>query len=78
LNVDAGVFWVLMRVLASGGLGVLVWEGYTGQLAKRRDIEVCHDLAFECFHEPCIIVVVIRRCINAPVRAVWVSFRCFV
>jgi zinc transporter 5/7 len=41
LNVDAGVFWILLRVLLSGGLGVLVWEGYTGQVARRGDIEVC-------------------------------------
>jgi hypothetical protein len=40
LNYDAGVFWVLIRVLASGGIGVLVWEGVTGQLAKRNEIEV--------------------------------------
>lgn len=37
---DVGVFWVVMRVLACGGLGVLVWEGMTGQLAKRKTIEV--------------------------------------
>ncbi|KAG6916556.1 hypothetical protein DXG01_006382 [Tephrocybe rancida] len=39
LNLDVGVFWVLMRVLACGGLGVLVWEGLTGQMAKRKTIE---------------------------------------
>ncbi|KAG5645716.1 hypothetical protein DXG03_005411 [Asterophora parasitica] len=39
LDLDAGVFWVLMRVLACGGLGVLVWEGFTGQMAKRKTIE---------------------------------------
>lgn len=39
-----------MRVLACGGFGVLVWEGYTGQVARRRDIEVCGELALiECF-----------------------------
>lgn len=37
---DVGVFWVVMRVLACGGLGVLVWEGMTGQVAKRKTIEV--------------------------------------
>ena len=40
LAFDVGVFWVLMRVLACGGLGVLIWEGFTGQSAKRGDIEV--------------------------------------
>ncbi|KAK7031345.1 J domain-containing protein [Favolaschia claudopus] len=39
LDYDVGVFWVVMRVLACGGLGVLVWEGLTGQLAKRKSIE---------------------------------------
>ncbi|KDR67948.1 hypothetical protein GALMADRAFT_79140 [Galerina marginata CBS 339.88] len=39
LNFDVGVFWVAMRVLACGGLGVLVWEGVTGQMAKRKTIE---------------------------------------
>jgi zinc transporter 5/7 len=40
LDFDVGVFWVVMRVLACGGFGVLVWEGVTGQLAKRKTIEV--------------------------------------
>jgi hypothetical protein len=50
LDLDVGVFWVLVRVLACGGLGVLVWAVITGQLA-RRDIEVCvcDPLAIECF-----------------------------
>ena len=39
LNMDIGVFWVVMRVLACGGLGVVVWEGATGQLRKRKTIE---------------------------------------
>ncbi|RDB15765.1 Zinc transporter 7 [Hypsizygus marmoreus] len=39
LDLDVGVFWVVMRVLACGGLGVLVWEGVTGQMAKRKTIE---------------------------------------
>lgn len=40
LDFDVGVFWVVMRVLACGGLGVLVWEVATQQVAKRKDIEV--------------------------------------
>jgi len=40
LNLDVGVFWVVMRVLACGGLGVLGWEGMTGQMVKRKNIEV--------------------------------------
>ncbi|KAJ7453948.1 hypothetical protein B0H11DRAFT_1624202, partial [Mycena galericulata] len=39
LDFDVGVFWVVMRVLACAGFGVLVWEGRTGQLAKRKTIE---------------------------------------
>ncbi|KAF9478292.1 cation efflux protein [Pholiota conissans] len=39
LNFDVGVFWVLMRVLACGGLGVLVWEISTAQTVKRGAIE---------------------------------------
>ncbi|KAG5352669.1 hypothetical protein C0989_001206 [Termitomyces sp. Mn162] len=39
LDLGVGVFWVVMRVLACGGLGVLVWEGLTGQMAKRKTIE---------------------------------------
>lgn len=47
LDLDVGVFWVVMRVLACGGLGVLVWEGFTGQMAKRKTIEVrgCADVS---------------------------------
>lgn len=40
LDFDVGVFWVVMRVLACGGLGVLVWEVTTQQVAKRKNIEV--------------------------------------
>jgi hypothetical protein len=42
LDFDVGVFWVVMRVLACAGFGVLVWEARTGQLAKRKSIEVCN------------------------------------
>ena len=43
LDLDFGVLWVLMRVLACGGFGVLVWEATTGQIAKRKSIEVRSD-----------------------------------
>lgn len=36
LAANAGVFWVLVRMLACGGLGVMVWEGMTGTLGKKR------------------------------------------
>lgn len=41
LNLDVGILWVLMRVLACGSLGVLIWGGFVGQVAKRGNIEVC-------------------------------------
>jgi len=31
---------VLMRVLACGGLAMLVWEGFTGKLRANGNIEV--------------------------------------
>lgn len=34
-DTQVGVFWVLIRILACAGLGVLVWEGFTGELGKR-------------------------------------------
>ena len=41
LDYEVGAFWVLMRVLACGGVGVLLWEALTGQVRKRKSIEVC-------------------------------------
>ena len=40
MTYDVGIFWVLMRVLACGGFGVLVWEGFTGQTSKQKTYEV--------------------------------------
>lgn len=40
LDFNIGVFWLVMRVLACGGLGVLIWEGLTGQVKKRRTISI--------------------------------------
>ncbi|EIW79167.1 cation efflux protein [Coniophora puteana RWD-64-598 SS2] len=39
LSYDVGVFWVVIRVLAVGGLGTLVWEGLTVDILKRGNIE---------------------------------------
>ncbi|KAF7430574.1 putative zinc transporter msc2 [Pleurotus ostreatus] len=39
LSQDVGMFWVVMRLLACGGLGILVWEGITGQMRARKHIE---------------------------------------
>ncbi|KIK61561.1 hypothetical protein GYMLUDRAFT_42562 [Collybiopsis luxurians FD-317 M1] len=36
---QVGVFWLTMRVLACAGVGVIVWEGLTGQLSHKRAIE---------------------------------------
>lgn len=41
LKYDVGVFWLVMRLLACGGLGVIVWELFTGQLTARKSAEVC-------------------------------------
>jgi solute carrier family 30 (zinc transporter), member 5/7 len=40
LDLNIGVFWLVMRVLACGGLGVLIWEGMTGQVKKRKTISI--------------------------------------
>ncbi|KAF8557746.1 cation efflux protein [Imleria badia] len=39
LSYDVGVFWVVMRVLALGALGMLVWEGLTLEFSKGTHIE---------------------------------------
>ncbi|KAF4593256.1 putative zinc transporter msc2 [Pleurotus pulmonarius] len=39
LSQDVGMFWIVMRLLACGGLGILVWEGITGQMRARKHIE---------------------------------------
>ena len=41
LSYDVGVFWVVMRVLAIGGLSTLVWEATNSQFAAKDGIEVC-------------------------------------
>lgn len=38
---DVGVFWVLVRILACGGLAVMVWLVTSGQLQKKQVAEVC-------------------------------------
>lgn len=45
LHFDVGIFWVTLRVLACGGLVVLVKEALTGGLAERKSIEVCNGIA---------------------------------
>ncbi|KAH9946505.1 cation efflux protein [Amylocystis lapponica] len=39
LSSDIGVFWVLVRVLACGGVGVTAWAVGTGQVRKKKTIE---------------------------------------
>lgn len=41
LKFDVGIFWVALRVLAFGGLAVLIKEAFTGELTKKKTIEVC-------------------------------------
>lgn len=40
LRHDVGIFWVTLRVLAFGGLAVLIKEAFTGELANKKSIEV--------------------------------------
>ena len=37
---DVGVFWLLVRLLACGATGLMIWVASTGQLQKKRSIEV--------------------------------------
>ncbi|KIK23665.1 hypothetical protein PISMIDRAFT_451598 [Pisolithus microcarpus 441] len=39
LSYDVGVFWVVMRVLAIGGLSTVVWEAFRSELAENKDVE---------------------------------------
>ncbi|KAI6120501.1 cation efflux protein [Pisolithus thermaeus] len=39
LSYDVGVFWVVMRVLAIGGLSTLMWEAFKSELAENKDVE---------------------------------------
>jgi len=41
LNFHVGIFWVTLRVLAFGGLAVLIKEGCKGELKTKKSIEVC-------------------------------------
>lgn len=49
LDYEVGVFWVTMRVLACGGVGVIAWEALTGQLTSKRVVEVRLTGIFEPF-----------------------------
>ncbi|KAF8661315.1 hypothetical protein AX16_001412 [Volvariella volvacea WC 439] len=39
LNYEVGVFWLLMRVFACGGLGAIFWEVYSGHITSGKSIE---------------------------------------
>lgn len=39
LSYDVGVFWMVMRVLAIGGLGTLGWEAVNSELAENKGVE---------------------------------------
>ncbi|KAH9933332.1 cation efflux family-domain-containing protein [Fomitopsis serialis] len=43
-SIDVGVFWVLVRFLACGATGLMIWVASTGQLQKKRSIEVLVSL----------------------------------
>ncbi|KAH9840123.1 cation efflux protein [Rhodofomes roseus] len=38
-SIDVGVFWFLVRLLACGATGLMIWAASTGQLQKKRSIE---------------------------------------
>ena len=41
LSSNVGVPWALLRILAVGGLGVIVRELYTSSLQNKRQVEAC-------------------------------------
>ena len=80
LNYEVGIFWVVMRVLACGGLGVLVWEGMTKQLAKRKSMQNVEVRQLGFCSSPCCFMVLClcavataRNCIAPVVHAASVS-----
>ena len=60
LSRNIGVFWVLVRVLACAGFGVLVWEGASGRLSKKRTVEVRRSF---------VRFVIIIICFSCPLRS---------
>ena len=54
LKYDVGIFWVTLRVLAFGGLAVLIKEAFTGELTRKKSIEVREIYLF-------VIVILILR-----------------
>lgn len=48
LGLDVGVPWLLIRVLALGGLGFIAWEVKYGRLFASRAIEVWSLRALRC------------------------------
>ena len=59
LTYDVGVFWVLMRVLACGGFGVLVWEAFTRQSSKRKTYEVSTLPFFLGANQACLLTLLV-------------------
>lgn len=52
LLAEVGVFWVLVRVLACGGLAVLVWLVTSGQLQTKRMTEVRYPVCQRRWYLP--------------------------
>lgn len=57
-----------MRVLACGGVGVLAWEGLTGQLSRKKTIEVRTFTVFIAQANACLVASS-WDCFSIPVRA---------
>jgi len=73
-NVDA--FWLVMRVLACGGLAVVVWEASTNQLAKKTNIEVSLDMQISCAVVLIPVVVGTGHVVSAGINAASMLVRC--
>ena len=61
LGLDVGVPWLLIRVLALGGLGFVVWEVKYGQLFASRAIEVRSLCSYSSFDALRIHFLVLGR-----------------
>ena len=58
---DVGVFWVLVRLMACGATGLMAWVASTGQLQRKRSIEVRYALRSSSL-QPCSCCLPIVVC----------------
>ena len=64
LSRDVGVFWVLIRVLAVGGIGLVGWEAMRGGWVKltKSSIEVCMPKVGSIYFYLCLFFNRIATC----------------